>query len=73
MARVDQTEILTRMVVDNPVPSVLHSVQSKEGHPLDPKCSAGGNSNDQYTHGNQTQAAEPLGDAAANVIGDVCP
>ena len=41
MARVDQTEILTRMVVDNPVPSVLHSVQSKEGHPLDPKCFRG--------------------------------
>lgn len=44
MARVDQTEILMRVVIDSPVPGVLHSLQSKEGHPLDPKCSAGGKS-----------------------------
>ena len=28
-----------RIVIDNPVPGVLHSLQSKDGHPLDPKKS----------------------------------
>lgn len=41
MARSDQTEIRMRIVIENPVPGVLHSLQSKDGHPLDPKRSAG--------------------------------
>jgi hypothetical protein len=37
MARADQTEIRMRIVIDNPVAGVLHSLQSKDGYPLDPK------------------------------------
>ena len=39
MARADQTEIRMRIVIENPVRGVLHSLQSKDGHPLDPKKS----------------------------------
>ena len=39
MARADQTEIRMRIVIENPVAGVLHSLQSKDGHPLDPKTS----------------------------------
>ena len=31
-----------RIVIEDPVPGVLHSVQSKDGHPLDPKVSKSG-------------------------------
>ena len=31
-----------RIVIDDPVPGVFHSLQSKDGHPLDPKRSTGG-------------------------------
>ena len=33
-----------RIVIENPVPGVLHSLQSKDGHPLDPKRSNDGRS-----------------------------
>ena len=39
MARADQTEIRMRIVIENPVAGVLHSLQSKDGHPFDPKTS----------------------------------
>ena len=39
MARADQREIRMRIVIENPVPGVLHSLQSKDGHPLDSKKS----------------------------------
>ena len=39
MTRADRTEIRMRIVIDEPVPGVLHSLQSKDGHPLDPKRS----------------------------------
>jgi hypothetical protein len=42
MARADQTEIRMRVVIENPVPGVLHSLQSKDGYPLDPKRSDSG-------------------------------
>ena len=42
MRRADQTEIQMRIVIENSVPGVLHSLQSKEGHPLDPKRSKAG-------------------------------
>jgi hypothetical protein len=42
MARADQTEIRMRIVIENPVAGVLHSLQSEDGHPLDPKRSKGG-------------------------------
>jgi hypothetical protein len=42
MARADQTEITMRIVIENPVPGVLHSLQSKDGHPLDPKRAVAG-------------------------------
>jgi hypothetical protein len=38
----DQTEIRARIIIDHPVPSVLHSLQSKERGPLDPKRSGSG-------------------------------
>jgi hypothetical protein len=40
--RSEQTEIPMRVVIENPVPGVLHSLQSKDGHPLDPKKSHSG-------------------------------
>ena len=42
MAKRDRTEIAARIVIENPVPGVLHSLQGKDGHPLDPKKSASG-------------------------------
>ena len=42
MARADQIEILMRIVIENPVAGVLHSLQSKDGQPLDPKASKSG-------------------------------
>jgi len=39
MAKRDQTEIAARIVIENPVPGVLHSLQGKDGHPLDPRRS----------------------------------
>jgi hypothetical protein len=42
MTRADQREIRMRIVIENPVAGVLHSLQSKDGHPLDPKRSEAG-------------------------------
>ena len=39
MTRADQTEIRMRIVIDEPVIGVAHSLQSKEGRPLDARCS----------------------------------
>jgi len=39
MARAEQSEIRMRIVIENPVAGVLHSLQSKDGFPLDPKRS----------------------------------
>jgi hypothetical protein len=40
--RSEQTEIAVRILIENPVAGVLHSLQSKDGHPLDPKKSQSG-------------------------------
>ena len=37
MARAEQPQVRVRIVIENPVPGVLHSLQSKDGHPFDPK------------------------------------
>ena len=42
MARSDQTPIALRILIERPVPGVLHSLQSKDGMPLDPKRSIAG-------------------------------
>lgn len=42
MARADQTEIRMRIVIEQPVIGVLHSLQSGDHDPLDPKRSASG-------------------------------
>ncbi|MBO9711369.1 DUF5990 family protein [Sphingomonas sp.] len=42
MPRTDQTEIKLRIVIEQPVPGVLHSLQSKDDAPLDPKRSKAG-------------------------------
>jgi len=42
MARVDQIEIAMRIVIRQPVVDVLHSLQSKDDGPLDPKRSHAG-------------------------------
>jgi len=42
MARADQTEIRMRIVIDRPVTGVMHSLQSADEAPLDPKASQGG-------------------------------
>jgi hypothetical protein len=42
MARADQVEIRARIVIEQPVAGVLHSLQGKDGHPLDPKSSTRG-------------------------------
>jgi hypothetical protein len=44
MAKADQVQIPLRIVIENPVAGVLHSLQTKDGHPLDPKRSKGGES-----------------------------
>lgn len=41
MAKADQTEIRARIVIENPVPGVLHSLQ-QDDKPLDPKRSKAG-------------------------------
>ena len=41
MARADQTEIRVRLVIEHPVPGVLHSLQEDDA-PLDPKKSNAG-------------------------------
>lgn len=43
-ARADQVELRLRIVIERPVAGVLHSLQAKDGAPLDPKRSAGGES-----------------------------
>lgn len=42
MARAEQTEIRMRIVIEQPVSGVAHSLQSKDGDPLDPKRSLSG-------------------------------
>lgn len=42
MARADQTEINLRIIIEQPVIGVLHSLQAKDELPLDPKCSCEG-------------------------------
>ena len=42
MKRADPTEIRMRIVIDEPVEGVAHSLQSKDGGPLDPQCSKAG-------------------------------
>ena len=42
MARADQTEIRARIVIEQPVPGVLHSLQEGDDKPLDPKRSQAG-------------------------------
>jgi hypothetical protein len=42
MARADQAELRMRIVIEQPVPGVLHSLQSKEDGPLDPKIAKAG-------------------------------
>lgn len=40
--RADTVEIAMRIIIDRPVPGVWHSLQSRDGAPLDPKRSADG-------------------------------
>ncbi|HKX80085.1 MAG TPA: DUF5990 family protein [Novosphingobium sp.] len=42
MARADQIEIDFRIVIERPVIGVVHSLQAKDGSPLDPKLSHAG-------------------------------
>lgn len=42
MARADQTGIRMRILIDRPVVGVVHSLQSKDDGPLDPKTSGAG-------------------------------
>ncbi|MCW1430718.1 DUF5990 family protein [Novosphingobium sp. JCM 18896] len=42
MARETQSELRMRIVIERPVVGVMHSLQDKDGHPLDPKRSAAG-------------------------------
>ena len=42
MARPEQIIIAMRIVIERPVPGVLHSLQAQDGHPLDPKRSTTG-------------------------------
>lgn len=42
MTRADQTEIRLRIVIEQPVPGVLHSLQAGDDRPLDPKRSGAG-------------------------------
>jgi len=42
MAAKDRIEIAVRIVIEHPVAGVLHSLQSKDGSPLDPKRSGDG-------------------------------
>ena len=40
MMRADTTEIAMRIIINQPVPGILHSLQSKDGNPLDPQRSS---------------------------------
>jgi hypothetical protein len=42
MARADQVEVRARIVIEQPVADVLHSLQEGDHAPLDPKRSSGG-------------------------------
>ncbi|WP_404369842.1 DUF5990 family protein [Sphingomonas sp. MMS24-J45] len=42
MTAKDQTEIALRIIVEQPVPGVRHSLQGKDDTPIDPKTSADG-------------------------------
>lgn len=42
MAKRDQTEIRARITIENPVAGVWHSLQAKDGHPMDPSTSGSG-------------------------------
>jgi hypothetical protein len=42
MTKAGQTDIRMRIVIEQPVPGVPHSLQDKAGGPLDPKCSKTG-------------------------------
>jgi hypothetical protein len=42
MTKADQTEIKLRIVIEQPVVGVLHSLQAKDESPLDPKYSRAG-------------------------------
>jgi hypothetical protein len=42
MAKADQTPIRMRIVIEQPVTGVLHSLQAKDGHPIDQKRSISG-------------------------------
>ncbi len=42
MARPPQTEIRMRLTIETPVVDVMHSLQDKKGHPVDPKRSSPG-------------------------------
>ena len=42
MAKAEQVQIPMRIVIENPVAGVLHSLQAKDGHPLDPQRSMAG-------------------------------
>lgn len=42
MARADQTEVRARIVIEQPVAGVLHSLQEGDDRPLDPKASKSG-------------------------------
>jgi len=42
MTRDGQVEIPLRIVIDNPVDGVWHSLQAKDGHPLDPRRAKAG-------------------------------
>jgi hypothetical protein len=42
MGRADQTEIRMRLVIDNPVAGILHSLQDKKSAPVDPKAARSG-------------------------------
>lgn len=41
-AHTEQIPVQMRIVIETPVPGVLHSLQSKDGHPLDPKVTQSG-------------------------------
>lgn len=42
MGKAERIAISVRLVIRRPVPGVMHSLQDKEGGPLDPKLSAAG-------------------------------
>lgn len=42
MARAEQHEVAMRIVIEQPVAGVRHSLQDKDGGPLDPKASGAG-------------------------------